>query len=240
MADAAMTHVSLLDPEAVPFDPAFDDPTVRGAPIPAERLTPAALRQRFAAERPWQHELRNDPRLATLVGEPRRAAVLVPLMVRADAVQVLLTQRAAHLSDHAGQISFPGGRVEDADADTAAAALREAQEEVGLPPATVQVVGALPEYLTVTGYEVTPVVGLVDYAGPLTLDAFEVSETFEVPLPFLMDPANHQRRLVTVGAISRTFYAMPYADAAAAAAPPRFIWGATAAMLRNLYHFLRA
>lgn len=241
-----MTRAPLLDPEAVAFDPAFDDPAVRGAAIAADRLTPAALLQRFAVSRPWQHELRNDPRLFNLVGDPRRAAVLVPLMVRAGIVHVLLTQRAAHLSDHAGQISFPGGRVETADADAAATALREAEEEIGLPPSAVQVVGALPEYLTATGYEVTPVVGMVERAVPLTLDESEVTEVFEVPLAFLMDPANHQRRLVTVGDVARTFYAMPYAalpgpaGTPAAAQRTRFIWGATAAILRNLYHFLRA
>lgn len=241
----ATVRTRLLDPESVPFDPAFDDPAVRGEPVPAARLTPAALRERFATSRPWQQELRNDPRLFDLVGDPRRAAVLVPLFARGDAVNVLLTQRAAHLNDHAGQISFPGGRVESGDADAVATALREAEEEIGLPRSAVQVMGALPEYLTATGYDVAPVVGLVEHAVSLTLDTFEVDEAFEVPLAFLMNPANHQRRLVTVDAVARTFYAMPYSSEArsaeAAEAPrARFIWGATAAILRNLYHFLRA
>lgn len=251
MTDRA-TRTRLLDPESVPFDPAFDDAAVRGEPVPIARLTPAALRERFATSRPWQQELRNDPRLFDLVGDPRQAAVLVPLIARGDAVSVLLTQRAAHLSDHAGQISFPGGRVESADADAVATALREAEEEIGLPRAAVQVIGALPEYLTATGYDVAPVVGLVQRAVSLTLDTSEVDEAFEVPLAFLMDPANHQRRLVTVDAIARTFYAMPYprertrertgerTGETSPAPPSRFIWGATAAILRNLYHFLRA
>lgn len=241
---AAMMRAPLLDPESVPFDPAFDDPAVRGAPIPVGRLTPAALRQRFVESRPWQPELRNDPRLFAMVGDPRPAAVLVPLLLRAGTVQVLLTQRAAHLNDHAGQISFPGGRVEAADVDAAATALREAEEEIGLNRSAVQVVGALPQYLTVTGYEVTPVIGMVERAVTLALDESEVTEAFEVPLAFLMDPANHERRLVTVDSVARTFYAMPYrvdlgAGSGAVGQRSRFIWGATAAILRNLYHYLR-
>ena len=167
--------------------------------------------------------------------EPKPAAVLVPLVVRGDDVQVLLTQRTAHLSDHAGQISFPGGRVEERDANPIATALRETEEEIGLGAGLVDVVGALPEYTTVTGYRVTPVIGLIERTFSLTLDSFEVSEAFEVPLAFLMDPAHHERRVVALEGITRTFYAMPYQ-----AGRRYFIWGATAAMLRNLYHFLRA
>jgi 8-oxo-dGTP pyrophosphatase MutT (NUDIX family) len=232
---ASLPRRPLFDPETIPHDPAFADPAVRGAAVNLERLRPAALRHRFAAPVAWQPELRADPRLFVQDLEPRPAAVLMPLIVRGSEVRVLLTQRTDHLHDHAGQISFPGGRLEEHDVDPTAAALRETQEEIGLDMANVDVVGVLPEYLTVTGYRVTPVVGLVERPFSLTLDAFEVSEAFEVPLAFLMDPVNHERRIVSLGETARTFYAMPYQ-----AQRRYFIWGATAAMLRNLYHFLRA
>lgn len=225
----------LFNPETVPHDPTFQDPAARGPAVDAARLRPGVLRERFAQPPAWQPELRSDPRLFTLTMEPRPAAVLVPLVVRGDAVQVLLTQRTDHLSDHAGQISFPGGRVEERDASPIATALRETEEEIGLGAGLVDVVGALPEYTTVTGYRVTPVVGLIERTFSLALDSFEVSEAFEVPLAFLMDPAHHERRVVAVEGTTRTFYAMPYQ-----AGRRYFIWGATAAMLRNLYHFLRA
>jgi 8-oxo-dGTP pyrophosphatase MutT (NUDIX family) len=224
----------LFDPETVPHDPAFDDPAVRGPSVAIERLRPLALRHRFAAPLHWQPELRADPRLFLPDLEPRPAAVLVPLVVRGNDVSVLLTERTAHLYDHAGQISFPGGRVEEHDADPIATALRETQEEIGLAAASVDVIGELPEYTTATGYRVTPVVGLVEQPLTLALDTFEVSEAFEVPLAFLMDTANHERRIVALGNLTRTFYAMPYQ-----ARRRYFIWGATAAMLRNLYQFLR-
>ena len=124
------------------------------------------------------------------------------------------------------------------DADAVATALREAFEEIGLPPSHVEVLGSLPQYLTATSYMVTPVIGLIERPFAPTLDPFEVSEVFEVPLSFLMNPANHQRRLVQLGGAARTFYAMPYG--AGREGSLYFIWGATAAMLRNLYQFLRA
>ena len=153
---------------------------------------------------------------------------------------MLLTKRTAHLYDHAGQISFPGGRVDEGDASREATALREAEEEVGIAPSAIEVVGAMPEYLTGTGFIVTPVIGMI--AGPVVArpDPFEVAHVFEVPLEFLMNPANHEKRAVRWrdehGEHERHFYAMPYRDAD----ETRFIWGATAAMLRNLYHLLRA
>ena len=201
----------------------------------ADRLTPSALRTRFAQPPAWQPEMRTDGRLFNLDAEPRPAAVLVPIVMRENGPRVLLTQRTAHLYDHAGQISFPGGRIENDDASPVAAALRETFEEIGLAAEAVDVIGALPEYLTSTSYRVTPVIGLVERMPALRLDAFEVVEAFEVPLAFLMDPANHERRLVEFGGLRRTFYAMPYTRERR-----YFIWGATAAMLRNLYHFLRA
>lgn len=229
------TRLPGFDPEAVPHDPDFADVAQRGAAVPADLLLPAALRQRFVAPPVWVPEMRSDARLFDPHVEPRPAAVLVPLVVRDGAVHVLLTQRTAHLTDHAGQISFPGGRVEAGDADVVATALRESEEEIGLPIPAVDVLGALPEYRTVTGYRVTPIVALIERPFPLRLDTFEVSEAFEVPLSFLMNPLNHERRVYRYADIARTFYAMPYQ-----AARRYFIWGATAAMLRNFYHFLRA
>jgi 8-oxo-dGTP pyrophosphatase MutT (NUDIX family) len=166
---------------------------------------------------------------------------LVPLVLRPGGMRVLLTQRTHHLRDHAGQISFPGGRVEHHDADAVATALREAEEEVGLPRNAVDVIGRLPDYVTVTNYVVTPVVALVRPPFALQLDSFEVAEAFEVPLSYLMTPAHHQRHEVELQGRRRQFLSMPWEDAGGEGAPRRyFIWGATAAMLRNLYAFLSA
>lgn len=223
------------DPEAVPFDPDFVDVARRGAPVDARTLEPLALRRRFAEPPRWTPEMRSDARLFDERVEPRPASVLVPLVVRDDGVRVLLTERTPHLVDHAGQISFPGGRMEAGDVDAVATALRESEEEIGLPATAVDVLGRMPDYRTITGYRVTPVVGLIERPFTLRLDAFEVSEAFEVPLAFLMDPSHHERRIFQFGDIARAFYAMPYQ-----AQRRYFIWGATAAMLRNLYHFLAA
>jgi 8-oxo-dGTP pyrophosphatase MutT (NUDIX family) len=154
--------------------------------------------------------------------------------MRDSGVTLVLTQRAAHLNDHAGQISFPGGRFEESDGSPIETALREAQEEIGLDRRQVDVLGSLPRYRTATGYEVTPVVALLQPPLELVSDPFEVASIFEVPLAFLMDARNHQRRSLELpnGAGLRTFYAMPYQQ--------HFIWGATAGMLRNLFHLLRA
>lgn len=197
-------------------------------------LSPADLRQRFSAPREWQPELLGDGQFEGNVRPAghryKQAAVLVPLVVR-EALHLLLTQRPMHLKHHPGQISFPGGRVESFDADAIDTALRETTEEIGLDRQHVEVIGHLPPYLTVTNYEVTPVVALVHPPFELTLAADEVADAFEVPLEFILDPANHERRSRPWEGRIRHFYAMPYGE--------RFIWGATAAMLRNLYHFLR-
>jgi 8-oxo-dGTP pyrophosphatase MutT (NUDIX family) len=235
MTSGPPTRLPGFDPESIPLDPDFADLAARGAPVPSAALRPQALRSRFLAPPTWAPEMRADARLFDPGIEPRPASVLVPLVVRDSGVHVLLTQRTAHLTDHAGQISFPGGRVEQTDADAVATALRESEEEIGLPSRVVDVLGHLPEYRTVTGYRVTPVVALIEQPFTLQLDTFEVSEAFEVPLEFLMNPANHERRIYRYAEIARTFYAMPYQ-----AARRYFIWGATAAMLRNFYHFLRA
>src|SRR5690348_13358094 len=158
------------------------------------------------------------------------AAVLVPLVVRPEGLSVLLTQRTAHLAAHAGQISFPGGSVEPEDADSIAAALRETEEEVGLPRDYVEVIGRLDTYITSTGFEVTPVVGLVRAPYPSKLDPFEVVEIFEVPLDFIVDPVNHERHSREFKGRMRSFYVVPYRN--------RYIWGATAGMLVNLAEVL--
>jgi 8-oxo-dGTP pyrophosphatase MutT (NUDIX family) len=160
------------------------------------------------------------------------AAVLVPIIVRDSGMTVLLTQRTDHLRDHAGQVSFPGGRCEAGDATAVFTALREAQEEVGVEPAQVEVLGCLPEYLTSTGFRVTPVVGLVTPPLNLRLDDFEVAEVFEPPLEFLLDPANHRRDKVEHEGSLREYWAMPWKG--------YYIWGATAGMLVSLHRFLCA
>ena len=222
----------VFEPEVLPIE-------ATGAHLPAVaayRLTPAGLRERFAQRLVWAPEPFET--LAPERGDPRAASVLVPLVVRDAGLSVLLTQRADHLSDHAGQISFPGGRREPSDPDEVATALREANEEVALEPERVEVLGALPEYLTGTGFRVTPVVGLVHLPFTVSADTLEVAEIFEVPLSFLMNPANHEVRLLRWEGGERRFFAMPYPRAGAAG--QYFIWGATAGMLRNFYRFLAA
>jgi 8-oxo-dGTP pyrophosphatase MutT (NUDIX family) len=228
-----LTRRPIIDPEVLPVEGT-------GANLPAvdgHLLTPPGLRERFATPREWTVEL---PELLHFQDgkDPRSAAVLVPLVTREAGLTVLLTQRADHLNDHAGQISFPGGRREPFDRDATATALREAKEEIGLAGERVEVLGALPDYLTGTGFCVTPVVGLVHPPFSVQADTFEVAEIFEVPLAFLMNPANHEVRVFRWDGGERRFFAMPYPDADAD--PHYFIWGATAGMLRNLYRFLSA
>ena len=153
------------------------------------------------------------------------------MIIYENELKILLTQRTAHLHDHPGQISFPGGRSDPEDTSAIDTALREAEEEIGLPASRVEVLGSLPHYLTITGYQVTPVVSLVDAGHFYKPDEFEVADVFEVPLSFLLDPANHQVRLWQSEQGGRRFYSMPYEN--------RFIRGATAGMLRNLYHLLK-
>jgi 8-oxo-dGTP pyrophosphatase MutT (NUDIX family) len=150
--------------------------------------------------------------------------------MRPEELTVLLTQRTPHLAAHAGQISFPGGSVEPVDVDSIDTALRETTEEVGLPRDHVEIVGRLDTYVTSTGFEVAPVVGLVRAPYPMKLDPFEVAEVFEVPLAFIIDPANHQRESREFKGRMRTFFVLPYQN--------RYIWGATAGMLVNLSEVL--
>jgi len=155
------------------------------------------------------------------------AAVLVPIVERPEGFTVLLTKRTDHLHDHAGQISFPGGRVEDADTDAVDTALRETEEEIGIPRHLIEVVGQLETYRTGTGFRIAPIVGFVDPDYTLDIDEFEVAEVFEVPLEFVFDPANHERRSAVFKDIERHFYVLPFED--------RHIWGATAGMLVGFY-----
>ena len=176
---------------------------------------------------------RGDHDLNPNLGPPpllRPAAVLVPIVLRTAAPTVLLTRRSPNLADHAGQISFPGGRLEPEDPDAVAAALREATEEIGLARDRVDVVGRIDTYQTRTGYEITPVVGFVSAPFDLLIDPAEVVEAFEVPLAFLIDRANHVREARSFKGATREFWAIPYQD--------YYIWGATAGMLVNLSEIL--
>lgn len=231
-----MSRPPILDPRAVPVT-ARDDQLPS---VPVHTLTAEALRARFQNPPEWTPELPGDGGVLTQ-REPAAAAVLVPLVQRPDGLHVLLTQRTAHLRDHAGQISFPGGRTEPEDEDAIATALREAQEEIGLHPRHVEVLGQLPLYRTVTAFMVHPVVALVEPDFTLTLDDFEVAEAFEVPLAFLMDPAHHQRHVFRWMDGERQFLSMPWTGSDLdGVSREYFIWGATAAMLRNFYRFLAA
>jgi len=221
-----------FDPASQPWQVADQDL----AAVPARLLTPDALRQALPSAGAWEPDAvagANELRYPGREGVPVLAAVLIPMVARPEGLHVMLTQRTAHLHDHAGQISFPGGRIEADDASPVAAALREAQEETGLPPEHVEVLGSMPPYLTSTGFSVTPVMSLVRPGFRLAPDTFEVAEIFEVPLAFLMDPAHHRLYRATLpdGRV-RQYYAMPWNG--------YFIWGATAGMLRNFYHLVRA
>lgn len=161
-----------------------------------------------------------------VVAAPIPAAVLIPIVNRPSGLTILLTQRTAHLRDHAGQVSFPGGRCEPADCSPVATALRESREEVGIAPQQVEILTNLPDYFTSTGFRVTPIVGLVTPPLNLRLDDFEVAEVFEPPLSFLLDPANYQRHQVEREGVLHTYWAVPWQG--------YFIWGATAGMLVGL------
>lgn len=235
-----MAAPRITDPQAIPV-------TGTDSHLPAiagHRLLAAALRMQLAHAHLMQPEIPGDGGRFGADRAPTVAAVLVPLVQRADGLHVLLTQRTDHLRSHAGQISFPGGRAEPEDDGAAGTALREAQEEVGLAPQWVDIIGQLPVYTTVTRYVVTPVVALVQPHATLVLDSFEVAEAFEVPLSFLMNPAHHRRHTFAFDGKERQFLSMPWRREAAAdgsaAARDYFIWGATAAMLRNLYSALAA
>jgi 8-oxo-dGTP pyrophosphatase MutT (NUDIX family) len=216
-----------IDPKRLPVDAIAGEPA-----LAAERLEVAWLRERLAHPPLWEPELPDDLRLR--FPDLRRAAVLVPIVQRPAGLTVLLTQRTEHLTNHAGQVSFPGGRAEEDDSSPIETALRETEEEIGLTRRHVEIIGVLPDHVTASAYIVTPVVGLVTPPFDLTAESNEVADIFEVPLTFLMDGMNHQRMSFDLpdGGGRRSFYAMPYERF--------FIWGATAGMLRNLFHLLRA
>lgn len=228
-ASSLTANIPNFDPRRVPMVGTDDH-------LPAVALaeqTPQALRMRFGGPPVWQPEVRKEARFAQRA--PAQAAVLVPLMLR-DELTVLLTQRTQHLSTHSGQVAFPGGKQDPEDADSVATALREAHEEVGLQAQHVEVLGSLPIYETGTAFIVTPIVALVQPDVVLKPNPYEVADVFEVPLRFLLNPANHQRHRLHWQGMEREWFAMPYNDQGV----ERYIWGATAGMLRNFYRFMSA
>jgi len=206
-------------------------------PLTGDAWTAAGIRRRFAGRVPGpdrgsgasrgDHEL--NPGMRPM-SELRDAAVLVPLFDLGDAVSVLLTRRTAQLTRHAGQIAFPGGRVDDGDADAVATALRETEEEIGLKRDRIEPIGQLDRYVTRTGFAVTPVVAIVHPPFTLTLHPREVAAAFEVPLEFILDPARRERHSAEFQGVQRQFYAIPFGE--------HYIWGATAGMLVNLAEVL--
>lgn len=226
-----------FDPRTIPVL-GIDDHLAGVAP---ERLDAQALRQRFRHPPPWTPEHSVEKKFGDR--EPALAAVLIPLVMR-DELMLLLTERTTNLSTHSGQVAFPGGRTDAGDRDAVDTALREAHEEIGLPREHVEVLGTLPTYVTGTAFIITPVVALVRPGFELVPNPGEVADVFEVPLGYLMNPANHRRHEVSFDGVLRQWLSMPYTEPqpepADGIARERYIWGATAGMLRNLYRFLSA
>jgi 8-oxo-dGTP pyrophosphatase MutT (NUDIX family) len=196
-------------------------------------LTAAALRVRLAeiaGEAPDNSKLDSDDTMATLSNTPVPAAVLVPV-VMSEAPSVLLTKRTSHLSEHAGQVSFPGGRIDPEDSGPEAAALREAWEEIGLYPGSVQVMGRMADILTGTGYRITPVLGVLPAGLRYQLSAHEVESVFELPMSVVLDPDAPKRQRQHVRGVWRDYWVWPH--------PEHYIWGATAAILVRLADQLR-
>lgn len=194
-------------------------------PIDAE-----ALRRRFARAEPPRNTIYGDQGARAEATDLTAASVLVPIVLHEAGLTVLLTRRTAHLKNHSGQISFPGGRAEPDDPGPEHTALRETQEEIGLADGRIELLGRLADYHTRTGYRITPVVGLVTPPFELAPDPHEVDEVFEVPLPFLLDPANHQRHAREFQGEIRYFFAISWGE--------YYIWGATAGMLVNLHRMM--
>jgi 8-oxo-dGTP pyrophosphatase MutT (NUDIX family) len=211
------------------------------AGVALDRLTPQALRDRFRHPPVWTPEHSVEKKFFDR--QPAPAAVLLPLVMR-DELTLLLTERSTHLSTHSGQIAFPGGRTDETDQDAVDTALREAQEEIALPRHHVEVLGTLPTYVTGSAFIITPVVALVKPGFELQPNPGEVADVFEVPLSYLMNPAHHRRHETEFDGVLRQWLSMPYNDPmgqlAGSEARERYIWGATAGMLKNLYRFLSA
>jgi 8-oxo-dGTP pyrophosphatase MutT (NUDIX family) len=194
-------------------------------------LAPSRLHQSPpAAHQRSDDDLNPDARMIPAGEEPKPAAVLVPLVPRPGGLNMLLTQRQPHLSRHAGQVAFPGGRIDAGDSGVIGAALRETAEETGIDPAFIEPLGFLDTYLTSTNYRVMPVVALLRQGFSLVPQEDEVAEIFEVPLDFLMNPTHHERHSREWQGRQRFYYAMPWQG--------RYIWGATAGMIRNMYSLL--
>jgi 8-oxo-dGTP pyrophosphatase MutT (NUDIX family) len=199
-----------------------------------EELTREWITERFRADTPnpvkkdWGDHLLN-PRIGQ-ADNLIPAAVLIPVVNREDELKVLFTRRAANLAQHAGQISFPGGHIEESDNEPIDAALRETEEEVGLPRHHIDVIGQLENYISRTGFEITPIVGVIEPPFTVVPQPSEVAEVFEVPLSFLLNPENHHRHTREISGENREFYAMPYGE--------YYIWGVTAGILVNLYEYL--
>lgn len=223
-----------------PFKTAFDPhvqpwvtTTHAFSAVPAELLTASAIRSVLSSNIQRRLDIPDESakRYPGREGTPVEAAVLVPIVMRPEGLTVLLTQRTAHLNDHAGQISFPGGRIESSDQSVVAAALRETEEETGLMRDFVEVLGELPRYLTSSGFAITPVTALVRPGFELNPDTFEVAEVFEVPLAFLTNPEHFRLHHATLtDGSTRQYYSAPWNQ--------YFIWGATAAMLLGLCQIL--
>ena len=204
-----------------------------------EEFSAASFRERAAREsgegdqRGYGDHVLNADIIQRLAQKPLRdAAVLVPLVDHGSHTDILLTLRTANLRTHSGQVAFPGGAIDPEDGSAEVAAMREAEEEIGLPRAYVEPVGRLPQYLTVSGFRITPVLAVVRENYPMHINQHEVEDAFEVPCPFLMDPANHMRESRVWEGKERHFYTMPYGE--------RYIWGVTAGILRTLYERLYA
>ena len=225
--------------------PSFDPRTVpvsgtdhHLAGVALERLTPQALRQRFQNPPVWAPEHMVEKKFMNRA--PALAAVLLPLVMR-DELTLLLTERSANLSTHSGQIAYPGGRTDESDQDAIETALREAEEEIALARRHVEVLGTLPTYVTGSSFIITPVVALVTPGFELKPNPGEVADVFEVPLGYLMNPAHHRRHETEFDGVLRQWLSMPYTDPAeSVGTKERYIWGATAGMLRNFYRFLSA
>jgi 8-oxo-dGTP pyrophosphatase MutT (NUDIX family) len=206
----------------------IEDVRARAQTRLSPELASDALDPTFTPAR-GDHVLNSPAPDLEMIAKARPAAVLAPIVARGDEPTMLLTLRASNMRSHSGQIAFPGGKIDDGES-ARDAALREAWEEIGLAPGLIEPLGWLDPYLTGTGYRIMPLVAIVDPSFTLTINPHEVEDVFEAPLSFLMDSANHQRQSKEWQGKLRHFYAMPYQE--------RYIWGATAGILRNLFERL--